>query len=81
MENENLIIELLKENREDIKENRKDTKKILTILPTLQTKENCKNIINNKKEKKSVKLKYLITTFVAVSAVIISIIALFYPVF
>jgi len=54
-------------------ENQKDIKDILSVMPNLQTQEKCEEI---RKENKNIfkgNLKYIITTFIALGAVIIAI--------
>lgn len=58
MEKEDIIIGLIRENNED-------TKEILKIIPTLQTKKDCEIIRKNNNEKRGKNLKYLITTIIA----------------
>lgn len=55
-------------------ENQKDIKEIRKIMPELQTKKNCQEIRKEKKSIFSGNLKYIITTMIALAAVIIAII-------
>lgn len=55
-------------------ENQKDIKEIMRIMPELQTKKDCQEIRKEKKSIFSGNLKYIITTMIALAAVIIAII-------
>lgn len=55
------------------KENQKDIKEIIKIMPTLQTKKNCEEIRKQKKSIFSGNLKYIITTIIALSAILLAI--------